>query len=113
MFNVELLIHEDNQVRGVRKGDRSLMYEFFCLGYCNKELQAVNILVQHFHNLLHISDIAKCDGHTLDKFVISDFVEELVSQVFPREEPTLADLWSWNEITKLCSGSTSLPYTLG
>jgi hypothetical protein len=68
------------------------MSKFFCLGYCGKELQALNI-VRRFCNLLHISDIAKYDGRTLDKFEISDCAEELVSYIFPREEPTLADLW--------------------
>ncbi len=113
MFNIKLLIHEDNLVLRVREGDHSLMAELFRLGYCSKELLALNI-VWRFRNLLHVSDIAKCDGHTLDEFVVSDFAEELVHHVFPREEPTWADLQVWNKaISRLCSGSTSLPYTLG
>jgi hypothetical protein len=89
------------------------MAELFRLGYCAKELLALNI-VWRFHNLLHVLEIAKCDGHTLDKFVVSDFAEELVHHVFPRKEPTWADLRVWNKaILRLCSGSTSLPCTLG
>jgi hypothetical protein len=89
------------------------MSKFFCLGYRSKELQALNI-VRRFCNLLHVSDIAKCDGHTLNKFVISDCAEELVSHVFPREEPTLADVQAWNKgITRLCSSSISLIYIVG
>jgi hypothetical protein len=42
---------------------------------------ALNIVCL-FCNLLHLSDISKCDGSTLDKFVISDSAESLVLHVF-------------------------------
>jgi hypothetical protein len=74
---------------------------------------ALNILC-HFRNLLHVSDIAKCKGISLNKFVVLNLVEELVMYVFPREEPTQSNHRLWEEaIARLCNGSLSLPYTLG
>jgi hypothetical protein len=113
IFKVELIFHEDCQVQGVCEGNWLLMSNFFCLGYYGKELAALNI-VRRFQNLLHVSDIVKCDGVTLDKFVVLDSTEESVLHVFPHKEPTQSDhrLW-YKAINRLCSGSSSLPYTLG
>ncbi len=44
------------------------MSEFYRIGYWGKELLALNI-VRHFRNLLHLSDISKCDGVTLDELL--------------------------------------------
>jgi hypothetical protein len=89
------------------------MAEFFRLGYRGKELAALNI-VRRFCNLLHVLDIAKCDGVSLDEFVVSDLAEELIMHIFPRKEPTQTNHRLWNEaITRLCNGSPSLPYMLG
>jgi hypothetical protein len=70
-FKVDLCFQEDNQVKGVQEDDQPLMAELFCLGYQGKELMALNI-VRRFRNLLHDSDIAKCDGVSLNKFVVLD-----------------------------------------
>jgi hypothetical protein len=113
MFNVHLLIHEDFQIQGVCKGDQSLMSKFFRFDYRGKELASLNI-VRQFRNLLHISDITKCDGVTLDEFCISTSSEESALHVFPCEEPTHSDFCLWTmAINRLCSGTTSLRYTLG
>jgi hypothetical protein len=93
-FNVDLLLQEADLVHGVREGDWSLMSEFFCLGYCGKQLVALNI-VWHFCNLLHVSDIVKCNGVTLDEFVVSNSTEVSVSHVFSCKEPTAADFRLW------------------
>jgi hypothetical protein len=89
------------------------MLEFFHLGYQGRDLGPLNI-VHLFRNLLHLSDISKCDRSTLDEFVISDSAESLVLYVFPREQPSPSDLYLWKEaIGRLCSGTTILPCTLG
>jgi hypothetical protein len=64
--------------------------------------------------LIHVSDIIKCDGKTLDEFNTSDSIEVSEAHTFLREQPTESDFRLWNEaMIKLCSGSTSLPYILG
>jgi hypothetical protein len=70
--------------------------------------------VRRYRNLIHVSDIVKCDGQSLDEFIISDLSELSCVHTFPREQPTATDFPQWNEaIGKLCSGTTSSPYTLG
>ena len=50
---------------------------FFCVGYCGKDLVSLNI-VRLFRNILHLSDISKCDGTTLDKFTVLDYLNSLL-----------------------------------
>jgi hypothetical protein len=93
--------------------DRSLKLEFYHLVYCGSELNALNT-VRLFQNHVHISDIVKCDGHTLVKFVISDSSKISVLYTFSHKEPTVADHKLRQEaITHLCGGTTQLPYRLG
>jgi hypothetical protein len=100
-------------MHGVQENDQALMSEFFCLGYQGRDLAALNI-VRLFRNLLHLSDTSKCDGSTLDEFVISVSTESLVLHVFLREQPSPSDLHLWKEaIGCLCSGTTILTCTLG
>jgi hypothetical protein len=70
-FEAELVIQETDQVSGIREGDQSLISIFWGAGYQGKDLKALNI-IQWFRNLLHISDIVKCDGQILDEFITSD-----------------------------------------
>ena len=71
-------------------------------------------IVHKFHNILHLSDTSKCDGVTLDDFVISDHTERSSLHVFPQEDLTPTDFWIWKEaIHRLCSGTTTLPTVLG
>jgi hypothetical protein len=112
-FKAELQIQETNQVSGIREGDQSLISDFFWLGYWSKDRESVNI-VQQCRNLLHISDIIKCDGKTLDEYINSDSTGVSKAHTFPREQRTKPDLRLWNNaMIKLCSGTTSLPYILG
>jgi hypothetical protein len=109
-----LQIGETDQVSGTWEGDRSaLISEFFWLGYRSKDLESLNI-VQRCRNLIHVSDIIKCDGKTLDEFITSDLIEVSEAHTFPWEQPTKSDFRLWNKaMIKLCSGSTSLLYILG
>jgi hypothetical protein len=77
-------------VDGVRENDRSLMSEYSRIGYKEKDLAGLNI-VRQYRNLLHVFDISKFDGTTLDKFVTSDVVERSIHHTFPCEEPTVSD----------------------
>ncbi len=89
------------------------MTEFYLIGYRRKQLESLNI-VRHYWNLLHLSNISKCDGKSLDTFVLSDMAETSVHYTFPLEEPAAMDFTLWNEaINLLCSGSTILPGALG
>jgi hypothetical protein len=64
--------------------------------------------------LIHVLDIIKCDGKTLDEFITSDSIEVSEAHTFPWEQPTKSDFWLWNKaMIILCSGSTSSPYILG
>ncbi len=106
-------IQETDQVSGIREGDRSLISDFFWLGYRSKDLESLNI-VRRCRNLIHVLDIIKCDEKTLDEFITSDLIEVSEAHTFPREQPTESDFRLWNKaMIKLCSGSTSLPYILG
>ena len=112
-FEAELQIQETDQVSGIQEGDQSLISDFFWLGYRSKDLESLNI-VQRCRNLIHISDIIKCDGKTLDEFITLDLIEVSEAHTFPREQPTKSDFRLWNKaMIKLCSGSTSLLYILG
>ena len=89
------------------------MLELYRIGYQGKELLALNI-VRHYHNLLHLSDISKCDGVTLDEYIVLDYLEISALHVFPRKEPTPSNHRLWIEaISWLCSWTTMLPTSLG
>ncbi len=89
-FEAELQIQDTNQVSGIREGDRSLISEFFWVGYRGKDLEALNI-VRQACNLLLVLDIVKCDGRTLDKYITSDSTEVSEAHTFPWEHPTEGD----------------------
>jgi hypothetical protein len=100
-------------VGGVREHECSLISEFSHVGYKGKELGALNV-VWGYRNLLHVSDISKCDGITLNGFVILDMAETSIHHTFPCKAPTPSDFCLWKDaIACLCSCSMHLPYTLG
>jgi hypothetical protein len=89
------------------------MLEFYRIGYWGKEFLALNI-VHHYRNLFHLSDISKCDGVTLDEYIMSDCLEIFALHVFPCKEPTPSNHHLWREaISWLCLGTTTLPTSLG
>ncbi len=112
-FGASIIINEDDQVRGICENNQSLMSEFYHIGYRGQSLVALNI-VCCFRNLFHVSDIVKCDCHTIDEFIVSDSAKTSTSLVFLHEEPKNADFWLWKEaIHQLCNGATRIPYSLG
>jgi hypothetical protein len=100
-------------MEGICEDDRPLMLEFYWLGYCSKELIALNTVCV-FWNLIHVSDIIQCDGYSLDEFVVLDSSEELVLHTFPHKEPTVSNFRLWQQtICLLCGGTIHLPYQQG
>ncbi len=112
-FAADVSFRTEDLVHGVWENDQSLMLEFYRIGYQGKDLLALNI-VRHYRNLLHLSNISKCDGVTLDEYIVSDCPEISALHEFPRQEPTPLDHRLWREaISRLCLGTTSLPTSLG
>jgi hypothetical protein len=112
-FKANIMFHEEDTVQGLRENDRSLMSDFFCVGHCGKDLVSLNI-VRQFLNILHLSDISKYDGTTLDEFAVLDQSELSIWYVFPQEEPMATDLRIWKDAVRgLCSRTTMLLNQLG
>jgi hypothetical protein len=101
-FNAILTFQMEDQVHGTREHNRSLMSEFFHVGYHGNDLAALNIVCR-LRNLIHLSNISKYNGIPLDEFVVSDYAKILHLHVFPREEPLASDFRLWcNGIHRLC-----------
>jgi hypothetical protein len=112
-FEANITFCKDDTVQGLRENNCSLMSDFCCVGYRRKHLVSLNI-VRRFRKILHLSDISKCDGTTLDDFVVLDQSELSSWYVFPQEEPTATDFRIWKDaVHHLCSGTTMLPTRLG
>jgi hypothetical protein len=112
-FEANITFCEEDTIQGLRESNPSLMSDFFCVGYRMKELFSLNI-VHRFCNILHLSDISKCAGTTLDKFAVLDQLELSSRYVFPKEEPTATDFRIWKDAVHcLCSGTTMFPTRLG
>jgi hypothetical protein len=112
-FDASLTMQDVDQLLGAREDDGPLTAEFHRVGYRDLDLEALNVVQRH-RNLLHLSDISKSDGRTLDKFVVSDYAEISRDHVFLREEPTPTDYRLWEiAIGRLCSGTSNIPTALG
>ncbi len=112
-FKVNISVCDEGMAGGVQEHHCSLILEFSWVGYKGKELGALNV-VWCYRNLLHNSDISKCNGIMLDKFVILDIAETSFCHTFPHEDPTPSDFCLWMDaIARLCTDSTNLPHTLG
>ena len=83
-FQASLTMQGSDQIHTARENDRYLMSEFHHVGYRSCDLEALKV-IRRYRNLLHLSDISKCDGVTLDDFVVSDYVEILRDHIFPQE----------------------------
>jgi hypothetical protein len=112
-FKVDLSFRKENLVHGIQENDQALMSEFYQVGYHGKDLAALNIICR-FRNLLHLSNISKCDGISFDEFLVLDFTKLSTLYVFPWEKPTPLELCLWKDaIHRLCSGTLMLPFSLG
>jgi hypothetical protein len=103
----------EDQVHGAREHNCPLISEFFHVGYCGNNLVVFNI-VHRFRILIYLSNISKCDGITLNEFVVSDCSKILHLHVFPREEPLAANFRQWHDVIRqLCAGTATIPALLG
>ena len=101
------------QITPICKNNRSIMSEFYCIGFCGNQLVGLNT-VQKYKHFIHVSDMILCDGRTIDPFSLSDEQILSVQHVFSREEPTHANFsLRRSAISSLCEGTTRLPYALG
>jgi hypothetical protein len=75
VYEVNITFWTEDMVQGIRENNQLLVFEFFWIGYCGKQLASLNI-VHCFQNLLHLSDITRCSGLPLDNFVISNMTEK-------------------------------------
>ena len=57
----------------MREGDRSLMEAFVRAGFKGKKLQRLGRMKNSKH-VLHVSDLVKCDGVTIDKGLLGNLV---------------------------------------
>ncbi len=102
-----------DQLHGPREHDRSLMFKFSHVGYRGNDLAALSIVCR-FRNLIHLFNTSKCNGITLDEFVVSDYAKISHLRIFSRKELMAADFRLWrNAIHRLCAGTASLPISLG
>ncbi len=89
-FKVNISVRDEDMAGGVREHGQSLILDYFWVGYKGKELGSLNV-VWGYRNPLHVSDISKCDGITLNKFVILGMAETSIHHTFPRKQPTPSD----------------------
>ncbi len=101
------------QITPICKNNRSIMSEFYRIGFRGNQLVGLNT-VQKYKHFIHVSDMILCDGRTIDPFSLSDEQILSVQHVFSREEPTHANFsLRRSAISSLCEGTTGLPYALG
>ncbi len=78
------------QITPIRKNNKSIMSDFFCIGFCGNQLVVLNT-VQNYKHFIHVSDMVLCDGWTIDPFSLPDEQITSIQHVFSREEPTHAN----------------------
>jgi hypothetical protein len=89
-YEATIIVCNKDLIQGIQEHDRSLTSEIFHLGYQKNDIVSLNIVCR-FQNLLHVSNIVKCDGCTIDEFVTSEYLEVSIHHTFPREEQIPAD----------------------
>ncbi len=101
------------RITPIRENDKSLMSEFYRIGYQGSQLLGLNTVWKYKH-FIHVPDMVKCNGWYIDPFSLSDKQIPSTRHIFSREEPSYVDFSLWrNAVSALCEGSTRLPYTRG
>jgi hypothetical protein len=94
-FNVRMHVSAAFQLRAVRCGDISLMYEFMHTGNFSQPGQiSLNIMRMH-KKVIHKLDIVLCDGKTIKAEMLTDQPGHFDVHEFPTQRPTPADLNLW------------------
>ena len=71
--------------------------------YIGNQLQTLG-WVRKANKLLHISDILKCDGITIDRAILGDTKGGGSKHIFPRERPIRTDFRLWDEAVERLGG---------
>ena len=90
-----------------------MMDAFVGAGFEGKELQRLGRM-KNSKKVLHVSDIVKCDGETIDKGWLGNSVVGESTHMFPLEKPTRADVRLWDEaIMRICLPTFKFTRVLG
>jgi hypothetical protein len=93
-FKIRLAFQSEYRLGPVRRGDKSLMSEFFRAGYTKADLLSLNIVRMH-KMVIHLSDIVRCDGKTIKTSMLSASAGRSDAHKFPRQRPTPTDMALW------------------
>ena len=98
-LDVGIELSVEHHIQPVREGDRSFMGGLLEEGFEGKTAERLN-RVRKYKSLIHFSDGARSDGHTLDPAILTDEPGEPSTVTFPLERPTKADFQLWAECLK-------------
>jgi hypothetical protein len=98
-FKRRLVFYSEYHLQPTGQGDRSLISEFFHIGYRQMELGSLNIM--RIHKMVnYLLDIVMCNGKTIKSEMISASVGHSDMHKFPHQKPTGADITVW--VDALC-----------
>ena len=115
MLRVRLVVSADFQISPVRTGDRSIMDMISAVVKDKSTLQSVQV-VRHDLGVVHLSDILRCDGRSVDPLFLGDdtFPAPSDRHTFPLQQPTRKDYETWRTcIQTITSSSFTAPFALG
>ena len=112
-LKVAITLSDESHLKPVREGNRSLMGAFAGVGFEGKELQRLGRMKNN-KKVLHVLDLVKCNGETIDKGLVEKLVDGESTHTFPLEKPTRANVRLWDEaITRICLPTFKLARALG
>ena len=113
LLGIEIQLHEDFHITGVRDGDRALMSVFSSAGFRGDDLVRLNI-VRHFYGFIHLSCVVLCDGVTLDPSALSRARCISKKHTFPLEYPRRKDFQLWEDaLLSVTTTGRRLIYSVG
>ena len=74
----------------------SLMESFIQAGYTDERLVRLSQVQKH-KTLLHLSEMIKCNGVSVEEGFLGDAISMSRKYIFPLEKPTSADFTLWDE----------------
>ena len=111
-FEIKATFGTDVQLFPLRKGDKSLMSEFYKY-YSGDDLQTLNICRQ-YKKVIHLSCIILADGRTIDRDCLNTKEGRSEKHKFPLQRPSRSMHALWNEaIRRISSEYYSLSEPLG
>ena len=112
-LDVDIELSAKHRIEAVQEGDRSFMGWLLEEGFEGKIAKRLN-RVRKYKSLIHVSDGARSNGHTLDPAILTDEPGEPSTVTFSLERPTKTDFQLWAECQKsITSHSLQLLAQLG